>query len=167
MDHASSPAPVRPDPAQIARAQRRMVLLAGLSLGLGLLKLGIESLSGPLPSGMASVMMLAQIGAWAGLTWSVWGLVSASGQTRASAFVHAILMLVPLVNLAVLVAADLRAVRVLRDMGVKAGLLGVRNQELVRLAAAACPGCGFNCRGVGESNCPECGKGLNGARRAA
>lgn len=167
MDHANSPVPVRPEPAQIARAQRRMVHLAGLSLGLGLLKIGIESMAGPLPSGMASVMMLAQVGAWAGLTWSVWGLVSASGQSRVSAWIHALLMLVPLVNLAVLVAADMRAVRVLREMGVKAGLLGVRNQELVRLASAACPGCGFKCRGVAGNNCPECGKGLQSAKRAA
>lgn len=167
MDHASSPAPVRPDPAQIARAQRRMVHLAGLSLGLALLRIGIESMSGPLPAGLAGVLMLGQVGAWAGLTWSVWALVSASGHSRGSAWVHAILMLVPLVNLAVLVAADLRAVRVLREMGVKAGLLGVRNEELVRLAAAACPGCGFKCRGIAGDNCPECGKGLNSARRAA
>lgn len=167
MDHASSLSPVRPDPAQIARAQRRTVHLAGLSLGLALLKIGIESMSGPLPSGMAGVMMLAQVGAWAGLTWSVWGLASASGQSRRSAWIHALLMLVPLVNLAVLVTADLRAVRVLREMGVKAGLLGVQNQELVRLAGAACPGCGFKSRGVAGENCPECGKSLNGARRAA
>lgn len=162
----STPAPAqRPDFAQIANAQRMVLRLTGGVLGLAILKAGLAAMLHA-PQWMLSIMTIGQLGLWAALVWGVWKLAQACNQPRTASLLHAAGMLVPIVNLAVLVIANMRAAKMLQEGGVAAGFLGVSREQMSRLAAASCASCGYKARGVTQPNCPDCGKDLR-QRQAA
>ena len=70
----------------------------------------------------------------------------------------AILMILPVVNVLILLLEGHRAKRVLRRVGLRVGLMGVRDEDVViRLGKNRCRQCGYNLTGNVSGICPECG----------
>ncbi len=84
-------------------------------------------------------------------------LMIALGRNAVLASFLAIGMLIPLVGVLLVASVDGRASRLLRQRGVKVGLLGVPVDELHKLIRGACPKCGYDIRGLTAAVCPECG----------
>jgi len=69
-----------------------------------------------------------------------------------------VLMILPLVNLLVLLAENGRATKTLRKAGLRVGLMGVKDEEVVRLLGAnRCRKCSYDLTGNLTGVCPECG----------
>lgn len=69
-----------------------------------------------------------------------------------------ILSFAPCVPLGVLLLVNDRAIRMLRAAGLRVGLMGVADAEIVRLLSTdSCRTCGYNLYGNVSGVCPECG----------
>lgn len=72
-----------------------------------------------------------------------------------------LLMFAPCVNLIVLLAINSSATNALRAAGLKVGLLGVSDEQVVRLLGAnRCRECGYLLVGNTTGICPECGSAV-------
>ena len=81
--------------------------------------------------------------------------------------VMAIVMLVPLVNLAVLFMENSHATKLLKKHGLRVRLFGVKDEDVVRnLARDLCHTCGYNLTGNVSGICPECGTPIPAYARA-
>ena len=68
-----------------------------------------------------------------------------------------LLMIMPCVNFLILLITNGRATAILKQYGLKVGLLGVPPSEHPKLYANACAACGYNLAGNTTGLCPECG----------
>lgn len=69
-----------------------------------------------------------------------------------------VLSFAPCVPLGVLLLVNDRAIRMLREAGLRVGLMGVADAEIVRLLSTdSCRKCGYNLYGNVSGVCPECG----------
>ncbi len=70
-----------------------------------------------------------------------------------------VLCLAPCVSLLLLLSINSRATSALQAAGLKVGLLGVSDDQVVRLLSAyTCRGCGYSLVGNTSGVCPECGR---------
>lgn len=122
----TAPGDIRPsslDLAGIAQGQRwiRLVFFANI-LAVVLLATTIERVQG-LANGLLGASMLG------GLVGAV-TVAQALYRRRSAAFVYALLMIVPLVNLAVLLYLNAKATAAIRSAGVRVGLFGAYAGDL-------------------------------------
>jgi hypothetical protein len=76
--------------------------------------------------------------------------------------IYAVLMLVPLINILVLLSANSQATKMLKDAGLKVGILGVGDDQVLRvLSRNHCTACGYLLAGNVSGTCPECGAELD------
>ena len=70
----------------------------------------------------------------------------------------AILMIAPCINLLVLLIANSMATRALRAAGLRVSLMGVKDEDVVRLLSPnLCRQCAYDLTGNVSGRCPECG----------
>lgn len=68
------------------------------------------------------------------------------------------LMFLPLISLLVLLRYNRKATRLLRDAGLKVGLMGASDEQILRvLSVNRCHTCGYDLTGNVSGRCPECG----------
>jgi predicted RNA-binding Zn-ribbon protein involved in translation (DUF1610 family) len=73
----------------------------------------------------------------------------------------ALLLIAPCINLLVLLVINARATRALKDAGLRVGLMGVRDDQLLRkLSVHLCRQCGYDLTGNVSGVCPECGTAI-------
>jgi hypothetical protein len=85
-------------------------------------------------------------------------MLHATGAGVLSIIICAVTMLIPFVNLFVLLIVNGIAVGKLRRAGLHVGLIGVKDEEVVRvLCSYLCRKCGYNLTGNVSGRCPECG----------
>ena len=71
---------------------------------------------------------------------------------------YGLLMFAPCVNLVILLLVNSLATRVLRKAGLSVGLMGVKDEDVVRLLSPnLCRKCAYNLTGNVSGRCPECG----------
>jgi hypothetical protein len=85
-------------------------------------------------------------------------LAIATGQRAVVVFFACIALALPITGLVVLLNVNRSATSYLQMGGVRVGLLGVSERELVKLYAGACSNCGYSLRDLQGNLCPECGK---------
>ena len=74
----------------------------------------------------------------------------------------ALLLIAPCINLLVLLVINGRATRALKDAGLRVGLMGVRDDELLKkLSVHLCRQCGYDLTGNVSGVCPECGTAIS------
>lgn len=145
----------------VAREQRRLLLFILAQLGLYLTMAvsprggeQIMLLLGPLILValniiilICSLRLLAAVGI--GLGWRI---------------IAAVLLFAPCISLLIMLGVNQRATRALRKAGLKVGLLGVKDVDVVRiLSAYRCHICGYDLHGNVSGRCPECGAPVPGA----
>jgi predicted RNA-binding Zn-ribbon protein involved in translation (DUF1610 family) len=104
-----------------------------------------------------------------GIVLFVWGMLilivigvvrlhRAMGTSVLMCVIGALMMLIPIVSLIFLLIANRRATRLLRNAGLKVGLMGVQDKDaLRRLSLHLCRTCGYDLTGNVSGRCPECG----------
>lgn len=71
---------------------------------------------------------------------------------------YAVLMLAPCINLIILLVINQQATAVLRKAGLRVGLMGVKDEQVVRLLGLyVCRKCSYSLIGNVSGVCPECG----------
>ncbi|HPM25002.1 MAG TPA: hypothetical protein PLP66_13930, partial [Phycisphaerae bacterium] len=71
---------------------------------------------------------------------------------------YTILMFAPCVNLIILLVINQQATAVLRKAGLRVGLMGVKDEQVVRLLGLyCCRKCSYSLIGNVSGVCPECG----------
>lgn len=72
---------------------------------------------------------------------------------------YILLLFVPCISLLMLLLANGHATRALRKAGLRVGLMGVKDEDLLRLLGPyRCRRCGYNLIGNVSGRCPECGE---------
>lgn len=166
MEHADGKS--QPDLVGIARLHRNLLRVAGASLGAIILLIAGSAtvdagLFGPgisrMPEGVwfvagatCTIVLAVQCGRLDSTT---------SGSSRWR-FAVAVILLGPLLGLLPIFIVDQRARRVLRERGVRVGLLGVSKEHLHELVDGHCV-CGYSTEGLRSGVCPECGRALDPA----
>lgn len=84
-------------------------------------------------------------------------VVLALGEGSEACVMYTVLLLVPCANLIVLAVVNERAVRAMKERGVRVGLMGVPRGQMALLEGGRCRGCGYDMRGLDGARCPECG----------
>ena len=89
-------------------------------------------------------------------------LLTARGSHVLIVILGGILMVIPWnMNLLVLLHANIRATRTLRQAGFRVGLLGADPEQVERTVdPMLCNGCGYNLTGNFSGYCPECGRSI-------
>lgn len=153
------------DLVAVARWQRRLVLMVAAGVAVQTL----PALIGVMAGGIAAadlmlhwwpVSLVIVAAAWA---VGAFGLSRALGDTRSAAAMRGLMMAVPLANLVLAAVMTSRATGELRRAGLRVGMIGASNDELMKLEAGHCTGCGYEVATIAGRVCPECGS----ARRAA
>ena len=86
-------------------------------------------------------------------------LLAALRVPLAARVVYVVLLLAPCVNVVMLLVAQHLATTALREAGLRVGLTGVRDADLLRvLDRCRCHGCGYSLIGNVSGTCPECGR---------
>lgn len=145
------------DLRRVARYQRRLLWLVLVVVGVSAATLGFGPGVPPWVQGLealpavvllAAVTILVQAG----------GLFSALGMPLFTRVVCFALLLVPWLNIAVVIALDQLAIYVLRCAGLRVGVLGVSDAQVIRqLDFHRCRVCGYSLVGNTSGRCPECG----------
>jgi hypothetical protein len=84
-------------------------------------------------------------------------LLVAAGGSTVVAYAVALPMIIPLVGLLIAALINERATKLLRANGAKVGFLGVTKEQMLKLTAGCCRGCGYSTAGLTGTVCPECG----------
>ena len=143
----------------VARTQRQLLWLILIMIGVQLwlataprtMNAGNTGQTLLIASGIASVIVQL-----VGIALVV-RMASAEGSHWSTCVLYAILMLVPCINVLVLVHVNQRATTMLKDRGVRIGLMGVPRRQMEMLEDGRCRGCGYDMRGLDGARCPECG----------
>ncbi len=148
------------DLQKVARAQRRLLYCIGAMLLLYLFNIYLEVLGG----GSSLADLLVAIQSCALLMLDIVGLVlavqlmAACGMRLLTRIVLVVLLFAPCINLLVLLGINHRATRLLRTAGVRVGLLGARDEDVLRhISSLHCRNCGYLLVGNVSGICPECG----------
>lgn len=146
---------------KLARAQRALLLVFGAAalVYASRFALAYLAMAGGGAWGMNAQLplLLLQFLVWLLAAVFVARLARAAGWNLVLVVLAAVLMFVPLVNFLLILAVNHRATILLRRHGVRVGLLGVGNEELVKLVEGVCRGCGYSLEGLVGGVCPECG----------
>jgi hypothetical protein len=103
---------------------------------------------------LGAVILCAQIGALV----MVVRLLATLRRAIIVRVIYAVLLVVPCLGLLALLSVSDEATRVLKFAGLKVGLMGVSDEQVVRmLAQNRCRACGYNLAGSATGTCPECG----------
>lgn len=138
----------------VARRQRLLLweILAALLLNLGLLGLGGMPLWFNLLVGLFAVVVQIAV------VVTVVSLLAALRVHIVWRIVYILLLFAPCISLLMLLSANARATRALKNAGLKVGLMGVRDEEVERiLGPYRCRKCGYSLIGNLSGVCPECG----------
>jgi hypothetical protein len=108
----------------------------------------------------AGIFSLLFVGIWVVCVVQAVRLAHISGTNIVIAVLVGIFMIVPLLGLLLIAAANGRATRLLQKHGVRVGFMGVTAEEMNKLVMGACRGCGYDLRGLTGTVCPECGTPL-------
>ncbi len=138
----------------VARRQR---LLLWLVLGLLALQvfLRTQSFSNPLMFPLLVVILFATM---IGVAVTVVTLMVALRRHVIVCVLYTILMFAPCVNLIILLVINQQATAVLRKAGLRVGLMGVKDEQVVRLLGLyCCRKCSYSLIGNVSGVCPECG----------
>jgi hypothetical protein len=151
----------------VARIQRTLIIIvmavvacygAALMAALGAESFGL-GFAGVRTLILGSVLLAFALAA-AGVVQTV-RLAIASGRPVVASVLVGVLMLVPIVGPLLLVLVNTNATGLLHRNGVRVGFFGVTSDTMRTLVLGACPGCGYDIRGLPELKCPECGAELN------
>jgi len=143
------------DLREVAKRQRSLLWFI-----LGLLLFQLSILTDAL--GLPPVFMLpVVIVYWLLLISIVVSVLRLLAGLRVHAIWHilcALLLIAPCINLLVLLVVNGRATRALKDAGLHVGLMGVKDDQLLRkLSVHLCRQCGYDLTGNVSGRCPECG----------
>ena len=141
------------DPVAIARAQRWLLRVSPFALfGQALFYFGPVFILFGVPSWMiywAPTIPLVIVAAY---------LVDALDEGADKAFLAALAVFVPVLNVMVLVGQNTRATQLLQNAGLQVGLLGVsHNEASAAIDPMRCRECGYNLTGNVSGRCSECG----------
>lgn len=76
--------------------------------------------------------------------------------------ISALLLLAPCINLLLLLAINRQATSALKKAGLRVGLMGVPDEQVVRrMSIHICRSCGYNLTGNISGVCPECGTAID------
>lgn len=93
-----------------------------------------------------------------------WQLLGALRATLFLKLTASVFCVAPCISLLMLVVVNLYATKALRDAGLKVGLMGISDDEVVRgLAPFICRNCGYSLIGNISGVCPECGTPVSGS----
>lgn len=84
------------------------------------------------------------------------------GHSPAAVVVTCICMIIPFVALVMILSINGTAISLLRRTGVRVGLLGVPEPEMVKLYKGWCSRCGYYLHGLRIDRCPERGMMIHG-----
>ncbi len=148
------------DLRKLARAQRHLLYCIGLMLLVEAAGAWFRLAPGPL----AVLNPFAGMVACSGLLLNLVALVlaiqlmAACGMGLLVRIVLIVLLFAPCINLLVLLGINHRATKLLRTAGVRVGLLGARDEDVVRhISSLHCRNCGYLLVGNVSGICPECG----------
>lgn len=153
------------DLRKVARAQRRLLYCVGLMILVQIASALLYSV----PARLSVVEPLDALVSCSGLILSVVALVFAV-QLMAATGTHIllrilliVLLFAPCINLIVLLGINHRATKLLRRVGVRVGLLGARDEDVIRhISTLHCRTCGYSLIGNISGICPECGTPVGG-----
>lgn len=153
------------DLVAVARWQRRLVLMVAAGVAVQTL----PGLIGLANGGFAAADIMLRL--WpVGLlvvsaAWAVGaiGLSRALGDSRSVAAMRGLMMAVPLANLVLAAVMTSRATGELKRAGLRVGMTGANRDELMKLEAGHCTGCGYEVSAVVGRVCPECGRSRQAA----
>lgn len=162
--------PAGADLRKVARAQRQLLYCVGLMILVQIASALLYSLASP-PSVVEPLEALVSC---SGLVLSLIALVFAV-QLMAATGMHilvrallVVLLFAPCINLLVLLGINHRATKLLRRAGVRVGLLGARDEDVIRrISSLHCRNCGYLLVGNVSGICPECGTPVAGNTRVA
>ena len=144
------------DLRKAARHQRRLLWLILASIVLQLAMMFFDPLTATL--GRTSLCALAVLVLSVAAIVCVTNMLAALGTDILVRVLLIVLLFAPCINLVVLLIANRIAIRMLRGAGLRVGLMGVRDEQVVRhLGTYRCRQCGYNLIGNVSGRCPECG----------
>jgi predicted RNA-binding Zn-ribbon protein involved in translation (DUF1610 family) len=148
------------DLREVAKRQRALLWYV-----LTLLALQIATIATPFYGFAPVVFPAILLVYWIALITIIVGVVrlhGALGTHIVMRILGVLVLLVPLANLLALLRANARATRVLREAGLKVGLMGVRDDTVLRrMSLNVCKSCGYNLTGNVSGVCPECGTAIS------
>jgi hypothetical protein len=131
-------------------------------LALLLFQLSIFTDALGLPPAFALVVALLYWALLISVLVSVLRLLAALGVHVIWRIFCGVLLIAPCINLLLLLVINGRATRALKDAGLRVGLMGVRDDELLRkLSVHLCRQCGYDLTGNVTGVCPECGTAIS------
>ncbi len=147
------------DLRRVARVQR---LLLWFVLTMIVMQFAPALMLAALPSSMQDVATIGMgallIGLQLAILFQLLHLMSALRDHLLVRILVGVLMFAPCVNILILILVNRHATRALRAAGLKVGLLGVKDEVVVRmLSANRCHICGYDLTGNVSGRCPECG----------
>jgi hypothetical protein len=149
----------RVDLVNVAKSQK--LLLIGLAATIGSYIIPILSaaaqVSGLLEQVMGSVFVVIWLGGVVIVVMGIFRLARAVGSNMFWAVCFCIVVFTPIIGLLVMALQSNKATKVLKEAGVKVGLLGVSKEEMKKLVEGVCRQCGYDMRTLAGRTCPECG----------
>lgn len=146
------------DLRQLARRQRWMIWSVLASMVSAILPFLTEVVA---PGELILGMLLQTVLGLACTVVMIMGLVgvmASLGRHLVLRIFVCFLMFVPLISLLVLLRYNRKATRLLRDAGLKVGLMGASDEQILRvLSLNRCHSCGYDLTGNVSGRCPECG----------
>lgn len=143
---------------RVAKIQRLLLLLILAMIGCYIAMLTVSRV---LPPQFAPlIVMCVTIIYWVLVITSIVTTVRlalALGGNVVMACLGGVAMLIPVIGLILLAVRNARASHVLKQHGVRVGLLGVPPEEMHKLRLGGCSACGYSLAGLPAGNCPECG----------
>ncbi len=85
-------------------------------------------------------------------------LMWAEGKTQHTRGAYLVLLFIPFLNILTLLQLHAEASVILKERGLRAGILGMSKVDRLKLREGRCQSCGYDLSGTASSNrCPECG----------
>jgi hypothetical protein len=142
------------DLRQVAKRQRALLWYILASLAIHLSFILIASLPPIADVAPAIIFWVVQIFIIIGVV----RLLAAMGVHIIWRILCIVLLFAPCINLLVLLVINGRATRALRNAGLRVGLMGVPDEQVVRrLSVHLCKVCSYDLTGNVSGRCPECG----------
>jgi hypothetical protein len=148
------------DLRQVAKRQRALLwyILASLTIQLWFI-IPIVSLPPIADVAIAIIFWVVQIFIIIGVV----RLLAAMSVHIIWRILYIVLLFAPCINLLVLLVINRRATRALRNAGLRVGLMGVPDEQVVRrLSVHLCKVCSYDLTGNISGRCPECGTPIRG-----
>jgi len=95
-------------------------------------------------------------------------LMTALRRKTDKAFLGAVAMFVPVINVLVLIGLNSQVNILLKEAGLRLTALGVSSRDAqAAMDPSSCRGCGYNLTGNSSGRCPECGRDVRAMQRRA